>query len=351
MSQTLRKMKFRDVDLEDPFFDSLKAQYQDFSDWFQRKADEPTYVIFDDSDGRVRGFLYLKIENGPINDVEPPLPAKKRLKVGTLKVQARGTKLGERLLKRIFDHAILEGAQEVYVTIFDTHEALIKLFERYGFVNSAVKHTPNGDENVLVRNLDNDFIDIISSYPRFETHHKNNWLLAIYPEYHTKLFPDSILRGENPAEEQDVAHTNTIHKVYIGKISLKRMKRGDIVAIYRTTDRPGLARYRSVISSICIVEETKSRSDFPTIESFVEFALNHSVFSEEELRTMYLSGERLYAVRMTYNVALPRRPNRERLLNEVGISEYPRWDFRPLSDGQLLRILELGELNEGFVIN
>lgn len=351
MGQTLRKVKFRDVDLDDPFFDSLKAQYQEFADWFRRKADEPTYAIFDDAEGCVRGFLYLKVEDGPIDDIAPPLPAKRRLKVGTLKVQARGTKLGERLLKRIFDHAILEGVDEVYVTIFDTHETLIQLFERYGFVKSGLKHTPNGDENVLIRELKDEFTDVVNSYPRFTTINRRKWLLAIYPEYHTNLFPDSILRGEDPHEEQDISHTNTIHKVYIGRISMSRMRRGDIIVIYRTTDRPGLARYRSVISSICVVEETKTRRDFPTIDSFLEFALRHSVYSKEELSAMYLSGERLYAVRMTYNVALPRRPNRERLLDEVGISGYPRWDFRPISDDQFARILEIGEVNEGFIVD
>lgn len=54
MGQTLRPTKFKDVDLKDKFFDSLKAQYQEFSDWFAKKAAEPVYVMTVMSD---RGFV------------------------------------------------------------------------------------------------------------------------------------------------------------------------------------------------------------------------------------------------------------------------------------------------------
>jgi hypothetical protein len=72
MGQTLRPTKFKDVDLEDKFFDSLKAQYAEFSAWFNRKANEPVYVVDDDAGG-VRGFLYIKVETGEITDVQHPL--------------------------------------------------------------------------------------------------------------------------------------------------------------------------------------------------------------------------------------------------------------------------------------
>lgn len=31
-------VKFKEVNLEDPFFDSLKADYKGFEEWFGRKA-------------------------------------------------------------------------------------------------------------------------------------------------------------------------------------------------------------------------------------------------------------------------------------------------------------------------
>ncbi|MBY3125545.1 N-acetyltransferase [Rhizobium laguerreae] len=344
MGQTLRPTKFKDVDLSDKFFDSLKAQYQEFSDWFLKKAAEPVYVIDDDGGKGIRGFLYIKVETGEIIDVQPPLPAKRRLKVGTLKVNAKGTKLGERIIKRIFDHAILEDVSEIYVTVFDTHASLINLFKRYGFEQKGVKTTPNGEELVLLRSFETLANDIVKDYPLMQTSGKSKWLLAIKPEFHTDLLPDSILKTEDRASEADVPHTNSIHKVYIAGLSLNRMKRGDLVVIYRTTDIQGKAYYRSVATSVCVVEETYARKYFKDADAFVAFAKDHSVFGEQQLRDRYADGKPLYIAKLTYNAAFVKRPNRGALL-DIGITTQPKWDLRALSDAQFSSILELGKVD------
>ncbi|ASW08116.1 GNAT family N-acetyltransferase [Rhizobium sp. 11515TR] len=350
MGQTLRPTKFKDVDLKDPFFDSLKAQYAEFSDWFAKKANEPVYVVDDDAGG-LRGFLYIKVETGEITDVQPALPAKRRLKVGTLKVNARGTKLGERIIKRIFDHAVLEDVDEIYVTVFDTHATLIKLFQRYGFEQKGIKTTPNGEELVLLRSLRGTVGDIVKDYPLMQTAGRSKWLLAIKPEYHTRLLPDSMLRTEDPNSEEDVPHTNSIHKVYIAGLVLTRMAKGDLVVFYRTTDKSGRAWFRSVATSVCVVEETYSRKHFANADAFVAFCKDHSVFTEEELRSRYVDGKPLYVAKLTYNSAFARRPTRGTLMDDVGITEFPRWDLRSLTDGQFTRILNLGEVDESLIVN
>ncbi len=68
----MKLTKFKEVDLTDPFFDSLKAGYGEFGDWFARKAEEPVYVSLRD-DESLQGFLYLKLEIGTVDDVSPPL--------------------------------------------------------------------------------------------------------------------------------------------------------------------------------------------------------------------------------------------------------------------------------------
>lgn len=349
--ETLRLTQFEKIDLRDPFFDSLKAQYEEFPDWFLRKSKEPVYVVDKEDSKNIRGFVYLKVEDGPIDDVDPPLLAARRLKVGTLKVDAHGTKLGERIVKKIFDHALQEHVTEIYVTVFDTHSALIEIFKRYGFVEKGNKTTRNGTELVLVRSMEIMSNDIRKDYPFIHIRNKKFWLLAIYPEYHTKLLPDSLLKTETSDIIRDVSYTNTIHKIYLAKLSLSRMKRGDVVVIYRTTDIEGRARFRSVATSVCVVEETRQRNDFPNLASFLRFAQPHSVFSEDELREWFNSGSRLYAVKMMYNLALPKRPNRDALLDRVGITEQPRWDLRELSFEQFTHIMELGNINESVIVD
>lgn len=350
MTEIINIKKFEEIDLNDPFFDSLKGQYKEFCDWFAKKAKESAYIINSET-GALTGFVYLKVEDGTVTDVEPPLADARRIKVGTLKIDAHGTKLGERVIKKIFDHALTEGASEIYVTAFDEHQGLIKLFEKYGFEKKAEKKTPNGTEEVLVRDIYDIKGDTIKDYPLIKTRDVKKYLLAIYPAYHTNLFPDSILNNENPNIIEDVSHTNTIHKIYIAKLALTRLKPGDIVVIYRTTDIVGRARFRSVVTSACVVEDVKARRDFRDADEFVAYAFPHSVFSEAELRARFVSGDPLYAVKMTYNAAFGKRTIRGTLLDDVGISEHPRWDLRLLTDEQFKRIAELGKLNENIIID
>ena len=89
--ENLQYKCFAEIDLNDPFFDSLKASYREFSDWFQRKAGEYAYVFYGDND-LIDGFLYLKSEPQNIDDCSPPLftnVPRGWLKVGTLKINAQ----------------------------------------------------------------------------------------------------------------------------------------------------------------------------------------------------------------------------------------------------------------------
>ncbi|WP_300882753.1 hypothetical protein, partial [uncultured Desulfovibrio sp.] len=78
----ISKRPFSEVDINDPFFDSLKADYKGFTKWFEGKAQELAYVGYD-SKNNVRAFVYLKREDETVTDVTPHIPAP-CLKVGTL---------------------------------------------------------------------------------------------------------------------------------------------------------------------------------------------------------------------------------------------------------------------------
>jgi L-amino acid N-acyltransferase YncA len=348
MGRQLRLKKFRDLLINDPFFDSLKNAYQEFPDWFASKADEDVYVVVE---GRaLHGMIYLKTETGRVEDVTPPLPRKRWLKVGTLKIDGRGTKLGERVIKKIFDTALAQNCSGIYVTVFELHAKLIALFERYGFVRAGVKNTDNGTELVFVRDLQRFTVDNIRDYPFIRTQGQKAWLLAIYPEYHTKLLPDSILSNEPQDVVDDVSPTNTIHKVYVSGLALSRMSPGDAVIFYRTSDGKGKAYYRSVVTSVCVVEEVRKKKDFANFAAFHAYTRPRSVLTEDELRERY-SKPRLCVAKLTYNAAFNRRIIRGRLLDDGIVSEQPRWDFRELDQQQFREILNLGEVSARLVID
>lgn len=349
MSRRLRLCKFKDLNLADPFFDSLKAGYEEFPVWFAKKLNENVFVV-DDGD-KLSGFIYLKPEHGSVDDVVPPLPKAKWIKVGTLKIVAQGTTLGERIIKKILDFAISEKADGVYVTVFEIHKSLIELFERYGFARHATKTTVNGTEIVLARLFSQLTGDLRADYPFIHTKGQASWLLAIYPKYHSQLLPDSILNNEPQSIIEDVSHTNTIHKMYTSGLFLNRMKRGDIVIFYRTSDGKGLARFRSVATSVCMVEEVKTRKDFINVDAYLAYALKGSVFTEEELRHQYNTWSRLYVAKLTYNAAFQKRLTRGLLMDDVGIPEQPRWDLKPITRDQLFRMLELGGVDARLIVD
>lgn len=347
----LEYLKFKYINLDDPFFDSLKEDYKEFPAWFAKKAEDKAYVFRGESNG-VDGFLYLKNEGDEVSDVEPPLPAADRIKVGTFKINPHGTRLGERFLKKIFDHAIDAGVDEIYVTVFDKHAKLVELFERYGFVQRASKTTLNGKELVLVRALSDHGDDILSRYPVINAAGANTYLLSLHPQWHTRLLPDSILRNEDGRIVEDISHTNSIHKVYLTNMrGVENLRRGDILAIYRTSDGQGSARFRSVATSLCVVEEYRDIGSFRSREEFLIYCRPYSVFSDEELSRIWQCRNYPKVIRFTYNIALDRRPNRGRLIDEVGLSEDAYWGFMRLTPGQLKHIAALGEVHESLVVD
>ncbi|MBM6550307.1 hypothetical protein [Marinomonas ostreistagni] len=342
---------FSNINLNDPFFDSLKADYIEFSDWFNRKANaqDAAYVLYD-TNQHIEGFMYLKIEDGGVNDVSPPLPNGRHLKIGTFKFESAGTRRGERFIKKMFDLAFEFNADNIYVTVFSKHDYLMTLFQRYGFIIHGSKNTPNGIENVLTKDMYNTKPDMLENYPMVN-YNSRKYLLSIYPNYHTRMLPDSILNNETHDIIRDVSYTNSIHKIYLcAAYGVENLRRGDSLIIYRTSDRPGQAWYRSVITSLCVVEEVRSVYDFPTLNDFLKYTSAYSVFTHDELVYFYNSKKYPHIIKFTYNTALKKRVTRGQLI-EAGCIQDTRINLLEISDSQFIDMLQLGNVNERFIIN
>ena len=78
----VEKTYFGAVDVQNPFFDSFRADYIGFNEWFYKKCDEEAYICKSDA-GEILGFLYLKVEtqNENYSDIRPVFSRKLRLKV------------------------------------------------------------------------------------------------------------------------------------------------------------------------------------------------------------------------------------------------------------------------------
>lgn len=351
MNETIIVKSFKDIDLNDPFFDSLKEDYEGFEAWFEKKSNNEAKAYVQYIDKKIQAFLYLKKEIGEeLIDVIPTRPACNRMKVGTFKIDAHNTKLGERFVKKIMDAAIYMKADEIYVTIFPKHEGLIRILQRYGFKEEGKK----GNELLLVKNMKILTGNILKDYPLIKTNNKRKFLLAIHPKFHTSMFPDSILRNEEGVKYElikDIAHTNSIHKIYVTSISdTVQLQTGDLIVIYRTNDGVGPARYRSVITSICQIEEVKTNKDFATVEDFINYANYYSIFDTKELIQWY-NKRNCVALKMVYNIALTKRVTRAFLLDDLKIPSDQYFGFFQLTDEQFDSILKKGEIDEGIIIN
>jgi hypothetical protein len=309
-------------------------------------------VCLRNDDNGIEGFLYLKAEDGRVTDVSPEMPAQRRVRIGTLKVVPHGTRLGERLIKKAFDHALDAKAEEIYVTVFPKHQNLIDLISRYGFEKCGQKFSANGKEDVFVRALFRRTGDVLRDYPLIPIRAGRHFLIALYPEWHSRLLPDSILKNEDASILEDVSHTNSIHKIYLAKMEgVSNLRRGDTLVIYRTSDGAGPAHYRSVATSICVVEELHHIREFPTFESFYSYCAPYSIFSEEELTSLYNQRRYPWIIKFTYNLALRKRVTRQVLIEKVGLSASAYWGFMPMSTKQLQTIFDLGNTDKSTLFN
>jgi predicted nucleic acid-binding protein len=233
---------FGELDLQDSFFDTLREDYVDFDKWFHKKANEKAYVTINRENSKLLSFLYIKPENEsePYTDIIPAFSAKKRLKVGTFKVVSNGVRLGERFMKIIFDNALIQKVDEIYVTIFNKREEqnrLISLMEDWGFKLYGKKGVAG--ELVYIRDYKPQF-NVENPKQTFPYLGMNNniFLVPIYPEYHTELLPDSYLKTESPKDYiEHEPHRNALSKVYICRSVERGIKRGDIMIFYRTAEK------------------------------------------------------------------------------------------------------------------
>lgn len=131
---------FSEVNLTDSFFDSLRSDYgnEKFDNWFMGKAEKGERALTLIEEERVYAFLYLKFEDEPIQLVEGTLPAKPRLKIGTLKLDDSISQ--QRLGEGVVGVALWKWQESkrdtIYVTAFEKQKKLIGLLLKFGFEKS-----------------------------------------------------------------------------------------------------------------------------------------------------------------------------------------------------------------------
>ena len=270
--------KFHTLDLEDPFFNTFKHDYgNDYIRWYNEKYEDDVYVS-KAHNGLIKALLKLKVEScdEDYSDVQPVFNPKKRLKISTFKVSYSGSRLGERFMRIIFEEALKEEVQEIYVTLFNNspdRRKLVKLLTNWGFDKHGTK-SPSG-EHVYVRDLEKiTGQEICKDYP-FHSRRHQAYLIPLHKIYATDLFPDSDL----DKEKTDYApYKNAIRKVVVLDTQQKEIQSRDILLFYQKTSE---TEERKIVAS-GIVEEV-----YDNIEGEYDFILKcrkRSNLSDSQLR-------------------------------------------------------------------
>lgn len=303
--------KFADINLDDVFFDSLKKDYPGtesstgFIDWFERKAkDGEEALVFEDEIG-VGAFVVLKLEDEEIKLQDTILPQMRRLKVSTFRISERyrRQRIGEGAIGLLLWKWLRLECAEVYVTVFDKHTTLISQFERFGFQKRGMNL--NG-ENVLVKSRDRiDFSDPYKSFPFIKDGFDYAGYIIIDDSYHDTMFAYSELANMTSLQsEVNKSVSNGLSKIYVGQAPNINHRIGEPVLVYRRYTQGVGKRYRSCITSYCVVTDViQAKVNNRYLMSFDKLKQrigNKSVFNENELEKQYYNYKNVTVVEMLY---------------------------------------------------
>jgi len=345
----LKEDAVHNLDLSDPIFDSLKTEYgeSEFSDWFKKSSREGRKCwVYNRTDGSIGALLIRKIETEAIKSI-PPLPAKKRLKIATLKVTHIGYKIGELFVKLAIDYAIKNNIYEIYLTHFTNpdNDNLVDLITEYGFYKVAVK---DDGEEIFVKELLVDKDKITSMHPLeisnmfypslYDGDAVNKFLVPIIPEYHRRLFTDYKGRQTSLLEHAGdfIVEGNTIKKAYLSSSRIRNLSSGDILLFYRTE--------YSEITSLGVVE--KVLYGLQDKDEIFRNVRKRTVYSMEEIETIAQKPTLVILFKWHFHL-----PNSLKLkdLKTMGISA-PQ-SIAQISDEKYLQIKARGGIDERFTVN
>lgn len=303
---------FSEIDLNDSFFDSLKADYPgttsstNFIDWFhKKKSSGDEALVFEDEMG-IGAFVCLK--NNETESLKfadgSCLPAIPRMKISTIKIDDRYTnqRIGEGTLGLILWEWQKTRIDEIYVTVFKKHTSLVSLITKFGFIYAG--YNPNGEGIYIKSRKFIDYSDPCKSFPFINPSFQYAGCLAIDMDYHDTMFAFSDL-ANTLQERVDISVANGLKKVYIGSPYRLAFSEGDPVLIYRRyTGSVGKPSYKSVVTGFCVITRIVRVKDkgitFYSFDKYRNMIGNKSVFNEEELRSKYDNLSSITIIELIY---------------------------------------------------
>lgn len=342
----LKQLYAHEIDINQPFFNSLKRDYTDFQQWWTEKCVKQSRKCWIyEEEGEIKGFLMLKEETEAI-DTSPPQPIKPRVKITTLKVDLSGSKMGELFLKLAFQYCINNNFFEIYLTHFETNDdPLVYVIGNYGFENIG-KRTCNGEDVYLkkfkVEDTSLEPLTIANRYyPCFKDDESiKKFIVPIKPEYHDTLFPDYSRRQLTFDDYTEInVPGNAIKKAYLSSSRITKITPGSIVLFYRSKDQ-------KAITAIGVVDQDPIRTTDPT--ELKRIVGKRSVYSDEEL--MGWAKENVFVIPFKHHFYLPNPLSLSYLKEKDILKSHPQ-SITEINHEQYVALKSGGKLDERFTVN
>jgi hypothetical protein len=345
----LKNELVKNLDLEDPIFDTLKEEYPEFQNWFEKIASKGRRSwVYYRNDGSIGALLIYKVEDEPI-DCTPSIPEKKRLKISTLKVTHVGYKIGELFIKLATDVSLNNNLSEIYLTHFTRpDDRLIELISEFGFYKVCMN---SRGEEVFIKKLiiDKDEVQSLSPidvskkfYPSFyDGGQVKKFVVPIRPEYHNMLFTDFPGRQTTLLEHagEFIVEGNTIKKAYLSHSNIRRMGPGDLILFYRSEDL-------HAITSIGVVEAVYTGIE--DADQIVKLVGKRTVFSRKEIDELVKKPVSIFLFRHHFHLDKRLSLN---ALTEAGILTAAPQSVMQISPEGYIKIKEMGGIDEHFTID
>lgn len=317
------------------FFDSLRAGYVGFDDWFRRKARENRKAwAYRDETSVLGAICVYDVQTDEVVTDEGKRLDGKALKLCTFKVgqSVRGRKVGELFLKAAFRYGTENACENIFIHAdVEKHVYLVNLLVDFGFDDVG----SYGADRVFVKQHPVNAPDIAGISPldfvrRFYPHYRDGhlvqkFLVPIQQEFHRILFPDyQALQAQLFAPRGSVG--NAIKLAYLCHAASKQIRPGDVLLFYRSEDE-------QAVTSLGVVDQFAVLSDAASIAAMVS---RRTVYSIQDIEGMSTRPTKVILFRLVKHFTTP--VTLKRLLDD-GVVAGNIQSITKISDDAFSRVL------------
>ena len=278
----VRSVLAHQLDEHDPIFQGLRGDYgASFDSWLNKckQQQRHAWITSLPTHRDYAGICIVNPEDRQWRDARNPT-----LKICTFKVadEASGLKLGELLLRTVFDFAHQNGFQTLFVEVLPKHAPLLHLLGQFGF--EQIDHKGGTDEIVMrkrfaaegeaatgVKALE--FNRLFGPYS-VQWSGVNGYVVPIEPRFHASLFPE--MEPQGPLFPGTLSYGNTLRKAYVCRAQVRTIKPGALLFFYRSEDWQSL-------TTVGVVEEAMATEN---VDDLIKLVRNRTVYEREHLSEM-----------------------------------------------------------------